>query len=98
MDSNKEQQTSTTTTTKTTSRTTTVSAADGEQLISLTSADETIVMESVDDSNAETSSCNVVDDDLLSSDVTATVVYTATSFESEKFNDLSKQKFELERL
>lgn len=97
MDSNKEQQTSTTTTTKTTT-TTTVSAADGKQLISLTSADETIVMESVDDSNAETSSCNVVDDDLLSSDVTATVVYTATSFESEKFNDLSKQKFELERL
>lgn len=97
MDSNKEQQTSTTTTTKTTT-TTAVSAADGEQLISLASADETIVMESVDDSNAETSSCNVVDDDLLSSDVTATVVYTATSFESEKFNDLSKQKFELERL
>uniref|UniRef100_A0A1I8NTL1 PRKCA-binding protein n=1 Tax=Stomoxys calcitrans TaxID=35570 RepID=A0A1I8NTL1_STOCA len=44
-------------------------------------------------------SCNLVDDNMLSDDVTATVVYTAASYESDKFYDsLSKQKFELERL
>ncbi|XP_075152534.1 PRKCA-binding protein-like isoform X1 [Haematobia irritans] len=52
------------------------------------------------ETNPETeASCNLVDDNLQSTDVTATIVYTATSFESDKFSDtLYKQKFELERL
>lgn len=82
----------------------------GESLISETTEDllglETTdtVINTADEAPAatlesdETSTCNLVDDDLLSSDVTATVVYTAASYETEKYNDFNKQKFELERL
>ncbi|KAI8124941.1 PRKCA-binding protein [Lucilia cuprina] len=42
--------------------------------------------------------CQLVDDNLLSNDVTATVVYTASAFEADRFSELAKQKFELERL
>ena len=42
--------------------------------------------------------CQLADDNLLDNDVTATVVYTASAFEANRFSEIAKQKFELERL
>lgn len=50
------------------------------------------------DDSSVPSVCQMVDDNLLNSDVTATVVYTASAFEADRFSELAKQKFELERL
>lgn len=75
-------------------------AIESNELISITNDEETKPMEENGGSMAEAScddNLTIVDDDLVTGDVT-TVVYTATSFESEKFDDFTKQKFELERL
>lgn len=55
---------------------------------------------SLDQDTGDTTSliCQLADDNLLANDVTATVVYTASAFETDKFADISKQNFELERL
>lgn len=57
---------------------------------------ETSLALDTDDSAADV--CQLVDDNLLSSDVTATVVYTTSAYEADRFSELTKQKFELERL
>lgn len=52
----------------------------------------------IDTDDAAGSLCQLVDDNLLDNDVTATVVYTASAFEADRFSEIAKQKFELERL
>lgn len=52
----------------------------------------------LDTDDSAASVCQLVDDNLLSSDVTATVVYTASAFEADRFSELARQKLELERL
>ncbi|TMW50574.1 hypothetical protein DOY81_004309 [Sarcophaga bullata] len=64
--------------------------------VSGTTEEESSLAIDIDD--AAGALCQLVDDNLLENDVTATVVYTASAFEADRFSEIAKQKFELERL